>query len=105
MAGAPPGRCCRRRAARGPPRSEGPRPVQRADAWMNANGRAGRPAVRPCATRGGPASVRQVKAPVDPRADWALPALGALPRTTDLEPLVSRVLAPNPSGMTLDGTN
>src|SRR4051794_19370309 len=28
-----------------------------------------------------------------------------MPRTADLEPLVSRVLAPNPSGMTLDGTN
>jgi glyoxylase-like metal-dependent hydrolase (beta-lactamase superfamily II) len=26
-------------------------------------------------------------------------------RTADLEPLVTRVLAPNPSGMTLDGTN
>src|SRR3954465_3572162 len=28
-----------------------------------------------------------------------------MPRTVDLEPLVSRVLAPNPSPMTLDGTN
>lgn len=28
-----------------------------------------------------------------------------MPRTADLEPLVTRVLAPNPSGMTLDGTN
>jgi glyoxylase-like metal-dependent hydrolase (beta-lactamase superfamily II) len=44
-------------------------------------------------------------APVDPRTGWGLPALGALPRTADLEPLVSRVLAPNASGMTLDGTN
>src|SRR5215213_3818393 len=44
-------------------------------------------------------------APVDPRAAWALPVLGELPRTADLEPLVTRVLAPNPSGMTLDGTN
>jgi glyoxylase-like metal-dependent hydrolase (beta-lactamase superfamily II) len=44
-------------------------------------------------------------APVDPRATWALPAPGELPRTADLEPLVTRVLAPNPSGMTLDGTN
>ena len=42
---------------------------------------------------------------MDPRTTWVLPALGALPRTADLEPLVSRVLAPNPSGMTLDGTN
>ncbi|MGY1601196.1 MBL fold metallo-hydrolase [Geodermatophilus sp. SYSU D00815] len=43
--------------------------------------------------------------PPDPRASWALPAPGAMPRTADLEPLVTRVLAPNPSGMTLDGTN
>jgi len=42
---------------------------------------------------------------VDPRSSWDLPALGALPRTAELEPLVTRVLAPNPSGMTLDGTN
>ena len=28
-----------------------------------------------------------------------------MPRTARLEPLVTRVLAPNPSGMTLDGTN
>jgi glyoxylase-like metal-dependent hydrolase (beta-lactamase superfamily II) len=28
-----------------------------------------------------------------------------MPRTADPEPLVTRVLAPNPSGMTLDGTN
>ncbi|CAA9236958.1 MAG: MBL-fold metallo-hydrolase superfamily, partial [uncultured Blastococcus sp.] len=46
-----------------------------------------------------------VTAPADPRAAWALPALGELPRTADLEPLVTRVLAPNASGMTLDGTN
>jgi glyoxylase-like metal-dependent hydrolase (beta-lactamase superfamily II) len=46
-----------------------------------------------------------VEAPVDPRASWDLPAPGALPRSADLEPLVTRVLAPNPSGMTLDGTN
>ncbi|MCW2507210.1 MAG: Zn-dependent hydrolase, glyoxylase [Modestobacter sp.] len=42
---------------------------------------------------------------MDPRTGWALPALGAMPRTADLEPLVARVLAPNASGMTLDGTN
>jgi glyoxylase-like metal-dependent hydrolase (beta-lactamase superfamily II) len=42
---------------------------------------------------------------VDPRTGWGLPAPGALPRTADLEPLVSRVLAPNASTMTLDGTN
>ncbi|HYH24947.1 MAG TPA: MBL fold metallo-hydrolase [Blastococcus sp.] len=44
-------------------------------------------------------------APPDPRTGWTLPAPGALPRTADLEPLVTRVLAPNPSPMTLDGTN
>ena len=46
-----------------------------------------------------------MNAPVDPRAGWNLPAPGAMPRTAELEPLVTRVLAPNPSGMTLDGTN
>ena len=43
--------------------------------------------------------------PVDPRGTWGLPALGELPRMSALEPLVTRVLAPNPSPMTLDGTN
>ncbi|MGY1823828.1 MBL fold metallo-hydrolase [Geodermatophilus sp. SYSU D00079] len=43
--------------------------------------------------------------PADPRTSWDLPAPGELPRTADLEPLVTRVLAPNPSPMTLDGTN
>src|SRR3954463_15489763 len=51
------------------------------------------------------ASVRDVDAPRDPRTSWDLPAPGRMPRTADLEPLVTRVLAPNPSGMTLDGTN
>jgi glyoxylase-like metal-dependent hydrolase (beta-lactamase superfamily II) len=46
-----------------------------------------------------------VEAPSDPRATWALPAPGEMPRTAELEPLVTRVLAPNPSAMTLDGTN
>ena len=46
-----------------------------------------------------------VSAPVDPRESWGLPPLGALPPVADLEPLVTRVLAPNPSPMTLDGTN
>ena len=49
--------------------------------------------------------MRTVEAPVDPRAAWALHAPGRMPRTARLEPLVTRVLAPNPSGMTLDGTN
>lgn len=42
---------------------------------------------------------------MDPRRRWDLPAPGAMARTADPEPLVTRVLAPNPSGMTLDGTN
>jgi glyoxylase-like metal-dependent hydrolase (beta-lactamase superfamily II) len=46
-----------------------------------------------------------VDAPPDPRLSWDLPAFGTMPRTVELEPLVTRVLAPNPSGMTLDGTN
>lgn len=46
-----------------------------------------------------------VDAPLDPRATWSLPAPGEMPRTAELERLVTRVLAPNPSGMTLDGTN
>jgi len=49
--------------------------------------------------------VRDVDAPVDPRSAWDLPAPGAMPVIAELEPLVSRVLAPNPSPMTLDGTN
>jgi glyoxylase-like metal-dependent hydrolase (beta-lactamase superfamily II) len=53
----------------------------------------------------GRASVPDVDAPADPRAHWALPAPGRLPRRADLEPLVTRVLAPNASAMTLDGTN
>lgn len=44
-------------------------------------------------------------APVDPRRSWDLPAPGELSRITEPEPLVTRVLAPNPSPMTLDGTN
>ncbi|SNX95470.1 Glyoxylase, beta-lactamase superfamily II [Geodermatophilus sabuli] len=46
-----------------------------------------------------------VQTPADPRTSWDLPAPGELPRTAALEPLVTRVLAPNPSPMTLDGTN
>jgi glyoxylase-like metal-dependent hydrolase (beta-lactamase superfamily II) len=46
-----------------------------------------------------------VRIPADPRGTWDLPAPGAMPRTAELEPLVTRVLAPNPSPMTLDGTN
>jgi glyoxylase-like metal-dependent hydrolase (beta-lactamase superfamily II) len=49
--------------------------------------------------------VPTVDAPLDPRITWTLPAPGAMARTAELEPLVTRVLAPNASGMTLDGTN
>lgn len=52
-----------------------------------------------------PAGPSELVPPADPRATWELPALGEMPTTLDLEPLVTRVLAPNPSGMTLDGTN
>lgn len=44
-------------------------------------------------------------APLDPRAAWDLPATGELPRVAVLDELVTRVLAPNPSRMALDGTN
>lgn len=46
-----------------------------------------------------------LEAPVDPRGAWRLPPLGALPAVSDLDETVTRVLAPNPSPMTLDGTN
>lgn len=43
--------------------------------------------------------------PADPRATWSLPAFGQLPRVARLDDLATRVLADNPSPMTLDGTN
>jgi glyoxylase-like metal-dependent hydrolase (beta-lactamase superfamily II) len=43
--------------------------------------------------------------PTDPRAGWDLPAPGELPIVAAVDELVHRVLAPNPSPMTLDGTN
>jgi glyoxylase-like metal-dependent hydrolase (beta-lactamase superfamily II) len=49
--------------------------------------------------------VPDVTAPVDPRAGWDLPAPGRMTRTVELEPQVTRVLAPNPGSMSLDGTN
>jgi glyoxylase-like metal-dependent hydrolase (beta-lactamase superfamily II) len=49
--------------------------------------------------------VPDVTAPVDPRAGWDLPAPGRMTRTVQLEPQVTRVLAPNPGSMSLDGTN
>ena len=50
-------------------------------------------------------SLSSPEPPTDPRSTWALPAFGALPVVTDLDEVVTRVLAPNPSPMTLDGTN
>lgn len=44
-------------------------------------------------------------APIDPRQSWDLPPFGGLPVSEVLSPLVTRVVAPNPSHMTLDGTN
>jgi len=43
--------------------------------------------------------------PVDPRSAWNLPALGTMPTVAALDEVTTRVLAPNPSPMTLDGTN
>lgn len=51
------------------------------------------------------AGFSELTPPADPRATWDVPAPGSMPPTLALEPLVTRVLAPNPSGMTLDGTN
>lgn len=42
-------------------------------------------------------------APVDPRSD--LPGLGTLPVVSSVDECAIRVVAPNPSPMTLDGTN
>jgi glyoxylase-like metal-dependent hydrolase (beta-lactamase superfamily II) len=44
-------------------------------------------------------------APLDPRSSWDLPEFGAMASVTDLDETVTRVLAPNASPMTLDGTN
>jgi glyoxylase-like metal-dependent hydrolase (beta-lactamase superfamily II) len=46
-----------------------------------------------------------LQAPRDPRAGWDLPPLGTMPVVSALDELVTRVLAPNASPMTLDGTN
>jgi len=44
-------------------------------------------------------------APQDPRQGWDLPPLGRLPLFERHDEITSRVLAPNASHMTLDGTN
>ena len=43
--------------------------------------------------------------PADPRSSWELPGVGDMPVVAELDEAVARVLAPNPSPMTLDGTN
>ena len=61
---------------------------------------------RRLARAGGTAAVVTAPvAPTDPRSHWALPPPGALPVVERLAPEVVRILAPNPSPMTLDGTN
>ena len=42
--------------------------------------------------------------PMDPRASYNLPPLGSLATITRLDELVTRIVAPNASSMTLDGT-
>jgi len=49
------------------------------------------------------AALAQMMPPRDPRT--ALPAFGALPVVARLDEITWRVIAPNPSPMTLDGTN
>jgi glyoxylase-like metal-dependent hydrolase (beta-lactamase superfamily II) len=44
-------------------------------------------------------------APADPRVAWDLPDFGSMAPVERLDELTTRVLAPNPSSMTLDGTN
>lgn len=51
------------------------------------------------------AALERLEAPRDPREDWDLPPRGEMERHKHLDEVVTRVLAPNPSLMTLDGTN
>lgn len=44
-------------------------------------------------------------APADPRSTWGLPDFGELSPVAVLDEMTVRVVAPNPSPMTLDGTN
>ena len=52
-----------------------------------------------------PTDLADLTAPADPRAGWDLAPFGAMPAVARLDELATRVLAPNPSPMTLDGTN
>jgi glyoxylase-like metal-dependent hydrolase (beta-lactamase superfamily II) len=49
--------------------------------------------------------VPELTAPTDPRTSWALPPFGGLGTVEELDEVATRILAPNPSPMTLDGTN
>jgi glyoxylase-like metal-dependent hydrolase (beta-lactamase superfamily II) len=49
--------------------------------------------------------LEELTPPADPRTSWDLPAFGQLPHVVRLDELTTRVLAANPSPMTLDGTN
>jgi glyoxylase-like metal-dependent hydrolase (beta-lactamase superfamily II) len=51
------------------------------------------------------AAVTELTAPVDPRTTWDLPPFGGLAVVEHLDEVTTRILAPNPSHMTLDGTN
>lgn len=52
-----------------------------------------------------PDRLADLTAPVDPRDPSTVPAFGEMPRDSELDQLVSRVLAPNPGPFSLDGTN
>jgi glyoxylase-like metal-dependent hydrolase (beta-lactamase superfamily II) len=52
-----------------------------------------------------PGEGAQLAAPTDPRSHQSMPPLGQLPQQARLDELVTRVIAPNPSMMALDGTN
>jgi glyoxylase-like metal-dependent hydrolase (beta-lactamase superfamily II) len=50
-------------------------------------------------------SLAHLDPPADPREGWDLPPIGGMETTAAVDERVTRVLAPNPSPMTLDGTN
>jgi len=52
-----------------------------------------------------PAPLDQLSPPPDPRLGWDVPGFGSMDTEANLDELVTRVIAPNPSHMSLDGTN